>query len=445
MLLFINKILFFINTFYILLFESLIYVFTRDYEQYIINISDKLSKINIFYIKILQALSMNNEIFTPIINEYLLKFTDKVDFTYNDYNFNHIINTISYINNYHSDYNIDINSIYQINSGMISIVYKGKMNKKMYNNKNNTFNTESIDIVIKLLRNNIEEYINESYNNIIFLINVLNLLPYIKYFNILDILEENKLIMLLQINFKNEVENIRLFKNKNKNIDYIVVPEPYEIFTKYNKNLIVMDYINGLKLNKICKTEKEIYLLQLAKFGIKSILYDGIYHGDIHPGNILFLKENNCINDRFNGLKLGIIDYGIVGKLNNNEQEIFYNFFTLLYKNDYTELSLIILNELIMPIEIFNNLSEYKKSELINRLEKIIINTITINKTFTPKDIFLINKLLSNYNLKLSLVFSRIQMSMAISDSVSKQLHSNITYVECVNLAMNELLKSIEL
>lgn len=445
MLLFINKILFFINTIYILLFESLIYVFTRDYEQYIINISDKLSKINIFYIKILQALSMNNEIFTPIINEYLLKFTDKVDFTYNDYNFNHIINTISYVNNFHSDYNIDINSIYQINSGMISIVYKGKMNKKMYNNKNNTFNTESIDIVIKLLRNNIEEYINESYNNIIFLINVLNLLPYIKYFNILDILEENKSIMLLQINFKNEVENIRLFKNKNKNVDYIVVPEPYEIFTKYNKNLIVMDYINGLKLNKICKTEKEIYLLQLAKFGIKCILYDGIYHGDIHPGNILFLKENNCINDRFNGLKLGIIDYGIVGKLNNNEQEIFYNFFTLLYKNDYTELSLIILNELIMPIEIFNNLSEYKKSELINRLEKIIINTITINKTFTPKDIFLINKLLSNYNLKLSLVFSRIQMSMAISDSVSKQLHSNITYVECVNLAMNELLKSIEL
>jgi predicted unusual protein kinase regulating ubiquinone biosynthesis (AarF/ABC1/UbiB family) len=440
-----NKLIFIINTIYIILFESLNYILTRDYDTYIINVANKLSKINIFYIKILQALSMNNEIFTQKTNEYLLKFTDKVDFTYDDYNFNHVINTISYINNFHSDYSVDINSIYQINSGMISIVYKAKMNKKKYDNKNNRFNTETIDIVIKLLRNNIQHYINESYDNIYFLITILNIIPYIKYFNINDILQENKAIMLSQVDFENEVENIRLFKNKNKNVDYIIIPEPYEIFTKYNKNIIVMEYINGLKLNEISENEKEIYLLQLAKFGIKCILYDGIYHGDMHPGNILFVKENSCINDRFNGLKLGIIDYGIVGKLNDTEQEIFYNFFTLLFKNDYTELSLIILNELITPFEIYNNLSNYKKTELINRLEKIIIRTITINKTFTPKDIFLINRLLSNYDLKLSKVFSRIQMSMAISDSVSKQLHSNITYVESVNLAINELLKSIEI
>jgi len=59
----------------------------------------------------------------------------------------------------------------------------------------------------------------------------------------------------------------------------------------------------------------EQYILLLFKLTIKSLLYDGCYHGDLHTGNILFLTEEEP--------KIGLIDFGIIGKISRKSQNNF--------------------------------------------------------------------------------------------------------------------------
>jgi predicted unusual protein kinase regulating ubiquinone biosynthesis (AarF/ABC1/UbiB family) len=434
---FINKILFLLNTFSIIFIEILKYLIINDYKTFIINIADKLSKKNVFYVKMIQAISTNNELFTTEINNCLLKYTNNVEFSEKDYDLNHILNTINFINKFYDNYNINLKTLIQINSGMISVVFKGVMNKKIIND-NDEIEYIKKDIVIKLLRNDIKNFVDKSFENIEYLIKILNFIPTVKYFNINDIIEESKQNILLQTDFNCEVNNIRLFKNKNKNIDYLVIPEPYEIFTAYNKNIIVMDYIDGREINKIGNDEKKIYLLQLAKFGIKCILYDGIFHCDMHPGNILFVNDENK-------LKLGIIDYGIINTITEDEQLLYYNFFIYMFEKKYNELSLIILNNFLYPQDKYNNLNKDKKNNIINRLERIARNAFDECKTFKPKHILKMNKLLDLYNIKLSKKFSELLFSISISDSVSKQLEYDIKYIDAIKESIEEIIKTIKI
>ena len=66
----------------------------------------------------------------------------------------------------------------------------------------------------------------------------------------------------------------------------------------------------------------------MSRFNIKSVFYDSLYHADLHSGNIIFMKEKDHqgINDI---LKIGVIDYGIIGKLTREEQNIFFTFLFL--------------------------------------------------------------------------------------------------------------------
>ena len=88
--------------------------------------------------------------------------------------------------------------------------------------------------------------------------------------------------MMEQLDFNHEVENIKDMYEKNKYIDYVVVPKVYEEYTELNNDMIVMDYIDGIKLSDVMDKDKDVYSYLLAKFGIKCVLFDRLYHGDLH-------------------------------------------------------------------------------------------------------------------------------------------------------------------
>ena len=54
---------------------------------------------------------------------------------------------------------------------------------------------------------------------------------------------------------------------------------------------------------------------------MKCIFYDGFYHGDLHAGNVMFVKELNL------KARLAVIDFGIASGFEEGEQDRFYNFF----------------------------------------------------------------------------------------------------------------------
>ena len=376
------------------------FIFTFDKNKFFIDFVESLSRDNIFYIKIFQGIGNNTNIFNKIQSDYLKKFLDNVPFN-NSELYNDLKLELEKVGNENEELIIDLDSLEIINSGVIGIVYKAKMSKK--------------SVVVKVIKNNIKNKIYQALNEYEKIIKILTYISLFKYYYIDDIYYSNKNLLLQQLDFNLEVDNIKKFYKNNKNTDYIEIPLVYEEFTRSNNKIIVMDYLDGRKLDNLEDEEKNEYLEQLVNFSFKSILFNRTFHCDLHPGNIIFLD---------NPKRLGIIDYGIIGEITKEEQENIYNFFNEIFKNkNYQEGSRLLIN---------------KCSKIVNRDKIVISNTKTIETISSlTKDlvddkfnldadfIYQVNKILYKENLKLAEFFCKIELSFGISDSVCKQLLNN--------------------
>ena len=126
----------------------------------------------------------------------------------------------------------------------------------------------------------------------------------------LDVLDEIEKSTKQELDFSIEGRNILKFKEMNKNVASVYAPDIIEEFL--TKKTLVMEKIEGFKINDVKKIEEEGYdnkdvARKLALSYCKQIFEDGFFHGDPHPGNLLI----------YNG-KICFIDFGIVGVLNEN-------------------------------------------------------------------------------------------------------------------------------
>jgi predicted unusual protein kinase regulating ubiquinone biosynthesis (AarF/ABC1/UbiB family) len=82
---------------------------------------------------------------------------------------------------------------------------------------------------------------------------------------------------------------------------------------------------------------------------------NGFGHGDLHPGNILFIKNGD-------NYKLGLIDFGIVLKINENVRNKFISIFYDFSNKPPIEISNDFLSCFVEPKEVFKNLpTEHKE------------------------------------------------------------------------------------
>jgi len=382
------------------------FLFTFDKNRLLIDFVETLSKDNIFYIKIFQGIGSNTNIFNEKQSEYLKIFLDKVPYKISEL-YDELNEELNKVGEKNEELKIDLDTLEIINSGIIGIVYKAKMNDKT--------------IVIKVIKNNIRNKIYDALNEYEKIIKVLKYFSLFKFYYIDDIFYSNKELLLKQLDFMFEVENMKIFYENNKHTDYIEIPYVYEEFTKNNNKIIVMDYLDGKKLNEIEEEDKDNYLEQLVNFSFKSILFNRTFHCDLHPGNIIFLD---------NPKRLGIIDYGIIGEITKEEQENIYKFFNEIFKNkNYKEGSKILINTCS---KVINDDTYVKYNEdTIQKLAELTNNLVNDKINLDANFIYKVNKVLYKENLKLAEFFCKIELSFGISDSVCKQLlkNSNLIHI----------------
>jgi ubiquinone biosynthesis protein len=242
--------------------------------------------------------------------------------------------------------------------------------------------------------------------------------------------------LLEQTDFIKEINNNENVYKNFENSEYFVIPKVYRKYTEKYPNMIVMDYINGNKINNVVNDDKEEYSKLVAKFGLQCVLKHSIYHGDLHPGNILFINENGK-------KQIGILDYGIVGKITKEEKNIFLDFLYALSieKNDRKAIELLI-NKLVEPKSIVDKLTNEEYNNLFENVRYVINKTLNTKKgssSLGPDDLYNINKILYNSNLYIRKSFSRLEIAIAISESICKELSYNNSYMDSIKESLNEL------
>jgi predicted unusual protein kinase regulating ubiquinone biosynthesis (AarF/ABC1/UbiB family) len=403
----------------------------EDYNAMIKNIASKMSHKNIFFTKIFQAFANNNNLVDKDLFHHFITYTDNVTYNTNEIDYNGLYDLIN-IARKNNDI-LSIESEVPIKSGNIALVYNGKLNGK--------------NVIIKYRRKNVVEKFKKSMSEIELLVNISSKMPYLRDLNISDLFEENREIMINQLNFSNEVKNINIFREKFKDVHNICIPEVYSYFTEENPCAIIMEKIEGNRIENVLSEDKHEYSKILSRFNLKCVFYDAIYHADLHSGNVIFMKEyHNCKDENNNMttetvLKIGIIDYGIIGTMTREEQDVFFTFFKILVSKEHKELSVFITENLSEKIDkSMLDISEGDKNILVNKISTICCAVLeSDSKFFGGEEIYEINKILKTQNLQFSKFFCRVELAIAISENVCNSLATNSSYIEQMMIAFKDI------
>jgi predicted unusual protein kinase regulating ubiquinone biosynthesis (AarF/ABC1/UbiB family) len=365
---FLNNIWFLISICWILFDEVSYYYVFKNPDKLVNNLTKRLANQNILCVKIFQAFALNNNIFSEQKMKYLMNYTDTAPWSNNDIDIHSLIQLEKH-------FNLKILNHYKpVKSGMISLVFKcinkNKMNEIM---------------IIKMKRNNIETILNDGIQKMLFCLKLLSLIPIVNNYQISTIVYDNIHLIDQQIDFKKEVENICVMKQNCKNLKYVKIPFVYPEVTNKFSNIILMEYIKGLTIKDIKCNDYDEYSKQIIKFVLVTTLINGVCHGDLHMGNILFIKDEN---DKKYKYKIGILDFGIVYKIDKMKNILYY-----VFANLYTDLPEKIAQNLlesgiVEPVDCIIKIPNRHLKYLLVILTKFINDTIYVSKHFSQINVF---------------------------------------------------------
>jgi predicted unusual protein kinase regulating ubiquinone biosynthesis (AarF/ABC1/UbiB family) len=420
--------LFLCKAFFIIFSELLIYTFYRDKLYFIDRLTQRLAKINILYVKVFQAFALNNSIIDQKMNNMLLKFTDNAPWTTDDIDFETLFKL-------EDDERIRFEDgiSYPINTGMISLVFKAT---KLSDNSN---------VIVKIKRKNIEQRLNEAIDNLLFFMYILSFSQIVQKFQLTEIVHKNIDIIKHQVNFHEEVQNIIKMRNNCKNLKYVKIPEVYKEITDKYHNVILMEEIKGVTINKIKEEDYEDFAKQVIKFGFVTTLVHGVTHGDLHSGNILFIKDETESKYKH---KIGVLDFGIIYEVESQYKSILFDLLTEMFNNS-PEVSAekILLSGIIEPVNVLKSLPSEHYKNILGILTEIIYdavhksnqaNQIQIYKFMSKFKIYMSNPEISELGLKPSDSFIKTQLVLAMAHGVTLTLCKD-DYMSLADKVINEL------
>ena len=184
-------------------------------------------------------------------------------------------------------------------------------------------------VVVKIQKPGVAEIIEDDVRILQLLASLCeDYIPESKVFNPIGMVNEFARSISLETNFVVEANNIKRFQDNFAGDRQIKIPD---IYLEYcGPRVLVMEELKGLPMSQEKAFEQEgMDREALMDVGLKAyfamVFRDGLFHGDLHAGNIFILPDS----------KLGFIDFGMVGRLSRQTQKSIASMFAALVKEDY--------------------------------------------------------------------------------------------------------------
>jgi ubiquinone biosynthesis protein len=187
-------------------------------------------------------------------------------------------------------------------------------------------------VVIKVQRPEIEKIIETDVSLLAFLAALLEkYVPETRIIGPKVVVDEFFRTLNFELDYLIESNNMVRIAENLASIPEIVVPRVYKHLS--TRKILTLEMLEGIRVNNLAALDaagidrKQVVAIGARAF-FKTVMIDGLFHGDLHGGNLLILSGN----------RLGILDFGIVGRLSERSRDQLASMVMALLTEDFETL-----------------------------------------------------------------------------------------------------------
>lgn len=238
--------------------------------------------------------------------------------------------------------------------------------------------------------------------------------PQAKRYRPMEVVEEFARVIHREQDFTVEGANINRFCKMFKGDATVKVPEVFWNWT--TSEVLTMERIYGTPLDETEKIQaKGLDIKKIAENGIraffKQVFEFGCFHADLHPGNIFAGDDGKII----------YLDFGIVGRLDENLRKYLASLLFHLIKQDYHNMALIHREMGLISKDV--DIEEFEEA-LRNIAEPVFGRTL---EQINVSDLIMrLIRTARRFQMRLQPNLLLLQKSMVIIEGVGRQLYPDI-------------------
>ena len=202
---------------------------------------------------------------------------------------------------------------------------------------------KKIPVVVKIQRPGLADAFQRDLDTVKIFVKLLVSLNFASYFRWDEFVAELDKTFKEELDFRYEAANGRRMK-KNLKFHKIYVPTVYQKYCK--RRVLVMEFIDGVLMADYIKEllsdrakvkrwddENDVDRKEVGEklyvSLLRQIFEDNLYHGDLHPGNIILLRKSKFV----------LIDLGSTGTLDAELRKIYLSYINALSEGDFPRAS----------------------------------------------------------------------------------------------------------
>jgi len=216
-----------------------------------------------------------------------------------------------------------------------------------------------------------------------------------------EIVDEFRRYTRNELDLRFELRNIKRFREVFVHDPAVIIPKPYEILS--TQNILVMERLKGTRLNDKAALERQGFdLKRLARICLRAMLKQvfsyGFFHGDPHFENLLALRKGGKE-------ALGILDFSIVGFIDDDTRRRFLELLDALFRKDVRGVVHVLLRigtclpdcnpdaleHALSPIVLAYHDASFHEGRWALLVDKLI-GTVVVNSVKMPASVILVAK-----------------------------------------------------
>ncbi|MBI5695153.1 MAG: 2-polyprenylphenol 6-hydroxylase [Nitrospirae bacterium] len=290
-------------------------------------------------------------------------------------------------------------------------------------------------VVVKVRRPGIEKDLNQDISILMFIAQLLEKhVPESRIFNPTAIVEEFSRTIKRELDFIIEADNAARFAENFKGSEYLYIPAVYTNLT--SRKVLTLERITGISISDVMKLESAGFDRgTLAKNGaqafFKQVLEDGFFHADPHSGNMFVMEDG----------KIGLVDFGIIGRLTEDNMEIIADTFLALVKKDFDGLvrSYISMGFVSDDVDIDRFKHDFK-NDLVELIEPLYGKTIS--QISLSDYIDRVTKLAMKHRLKFPSDLILMNKALLTVEGLGRELDPDFDFIEVAKPYASKLVRN---